>query len=289
MNSNFKPILASPADLKNLSWPLLASAKLDGIRAIVIDGVVLSRKLKPIPNLHVQKLFAKYEHFDGELIVGDPTSKSCFRDTTSGVMSVDGEPDVKFYVFDHIAESNAPYSKRIKRVKASSTAKHIVRVAQHLVQDLDQLLALERQHLDAGYEGLILRDPEGCYKHGRSTAREGILLKLKRFEDSEAEVIGLVEQMHNGNEATTDNLGRTKRSSHKANKTGKGTLGALQVRWGEIEFEIGTGLDDELRQKIWDNQNHYMGKLVKFKYFPVGVKEKPRHPVFLGFRDAKDM
>ena len=76
--SIFKPMLATDADLNNLRFPLLASTKLDGVRAVVRDGVVYSRSNKPIPNQYVQRLFAEYEHFDGELIVGEPTSKTCY-------------------------------------------------------------------------------------------------------------------------------------------------------------------------------------------------------------------
>lgn len=286
--TTFKPMLASPADLNNLKFPLLASPKLDGIRAVVINGVLMSRSLKPIPNKHVQKLFGAYEYFDGELIVGEPTAKNCFNVTTSGVMSVDGEPDVRFHVFDHIQHYYDRYNARFKPGKFN-LRERVVAVPQTLVHSLAELLALEEQRLDEGYEGLILRDPDAGYKFGRSTTKEGILLKLKRFLDDEAHIVGLVEQMHNGNEATTNELGRTKRSSHKENKTGKNTLGAFQVLWKGIEFEIGTGMDDELRQHVWDNRDKYIGKLVKFKYFPVGVKDKPRHPVFLGFRDVKDL
>ena len=54
-------------------------------------------------------------------------------------------------------------------------------------------------------------------------------------------------------------------------------------------FSIGTGFTDAERQHIWDNQNKYLGALVKFKYFPVGGYEAPRHPVFAGFRDRRDV
>ena len=68
--------------------------------------------------------------------------------------------------------------------------------------------------------------PDGPYKCGRSTVREGYLLKLKRFADGEAVILGCCEQMHNANAAQQDAFGRTKRSSHKDNKIGKATLGA---------------------------------------------------------------
>jgi DNA ligase-1 len=94
--------------------------------------------------------------------------------------------------------------------------------------------------------------------------------------------------MHNGNEATTNELGRTKRSSHAAGKTGRGDLGALIVNFGDVTFNIGTGFTDVERTDIWDNRDSFQGRLAKFKYFPVGVKEAPRHPVFLGWRDGSD-
>lgn len=80
---SFKPMLGKDADFNKLRFPLLASPKLDGVRAIIINGVVMSRSLKPIPNKHIQTLFADCEYLDGELIVGDPTSKTVYKDTVS--------------------------------------------------------------------------------------------------------------------------------------------------------------------------------------------------------------
>ena len=79
------------------------------------------------------------------------------------------------------------------------------------------------------------------------------LLKVKRFEDGEAGILAVEEQMHNGNEATTNELGRTQRSSHKENKVPMGTLGALVCKDVEtgIQFNIGTGFTDEVRQQLW--------------------------------------
>ena len=43
--------------------------------------------------------------------------------------------------------------------------------------------------------------PNAPYKQGRSTVREGYLLKVKTFLDDEATVVRFEERMHNGNEA----------------------------------------------------------------------------------------
>lgn len=291
MSTIFKPMLATDADLDKLRFPLLASPKLDGIRAVVRGGVVYSRSNKPIPNRWVQEKLGHLEHFDGELIVGEPTSKSVYRDTTSHVMSHDKTDfDLRFYVFDHVQFPSNSYGSRTEVLDLDMPViSSAFKLDQALVLNLDDLLLYEELCLADGYEGLILRDPNAPYKMGRSTVREGYLLKLKRFIDAEAVVIGFEERMHNGNEATTNELGRTKRSSHKAGKTGRGDLGALVVRAGDVEFNIGTGFSDDERDAIWKAQGEYLGRIAKFKYFPVGVKEAPRHPVFLGWRMKEDM
>lgn len=133
----------------------------------------------------------------------------------------------------------------------------------------------------------MTRDPGSRYKYGRSTAKEQILLKVKRFEDSECVIIGVQEEMHNGNVAGRDELGRTKRSSSKDGKVGKGTMGALVVRdlKTSVEFNIGTGFTAAQRAEDWESR---IGSTIVYKFFPVGVVDRPRHPVYKGPRDKND-
>jgi len=277
----FKPMLATEIEWAKLKFPVLASVKLDGVRAIVINGVVLSRSLKPIPNAYVQRLFKQYEFLDGELIVGDPRSPSCLRDTMSCVMAHDKEDfDVTFYAFDHIQHPLKPFVDRVPRI---SHGKMTV-LDQHYINDLPTLEKYERQMLDLGNEGVVLRDPRAQYKYGRSTANEGGMLKLKRFTDGEFEVVGFEERLHNANVLEVDELGYAKRSSHQANLVGRGDLGALVCSYDGTTFNVGTGFDDSQRAEIWAHREQYLGNLAKVKYFAVGMKDLPRHPVFLGWR-----
>jgi DNA ligase-1 len=136
---------------------------------------------------------------------------------------------------------------------------------------------------------------DGAYKLGRSTLKQGWLLKIKRFLDGEAEVIGFTEQLSNTNEKEINELGLSKRSSKKAGMVPAGRLGEFKVRELKtgVEFEVGTGLGLtlEMRQQIWDNQASYLGKIIKYKHQPSGAKEngKPRFPVWLGFRHTDDL
>ena len=284
----FKPMLASPAEDHLIQWPVLASPKLDGVRAIVRDGVVLSRALKPIPNKWVQQRFSHLEHFDGELIVGASNHPDVLRTTTSGVMRVEGEPDVSFHVFDHVENHARLYTVRYDLLE-EDTEINVFVVPQHELMNTFELNAFEHEVLAEGYEGVMLRRPDAPYKFGRSTAREGYLLKVKRFHDAEFEIVGFEEEMFNANEATTSELGRTKRSSHKANKIPKGRLGALVLKYGDTTFNCGTGFNDAERERIWAERDSHLGKLAKIKYFAHGIKDVPKLPSFLGIRDERDV
>lgn len=294
-----KPTLAVAADFSKIKYPVIGSPKLDGIRCLIVNGVAKSRTLKDIPNkrIHLELSLAELTGLDGELIFGDPTSKTVYRDTVSQVMGHDKEHEgVTFYVFD-LHNGMGPYSKRamqlVTTMKAIEglSAVRIELLSNRVLNNEEEMLEYEVDCVAAGYEGIILRSPAAPYKYGRSTVGEGYLLKVKRFEDAEAEIIGFEEEMFNGNVAETNELGRTKRSSAQAGKSGKNTLGAFLVRdlLSGVEFAIGTVLTAADRADFWARRTQLYGALVKYKFFPVGVKTAPRHPVFLGFRDKSDV
>lgn len=291
-------MLAEHADMTKIKFPVMASTKLDGIRAVVLDGKLLSRSLKPIKNKYTRSLFEKpeYEGLDGELIVGSPTDPKCFNKTTSGVMTEEGEPNVHYYVFDQIPEysgqpENTPFKSRFRDLQESMPMEHVVLVQQKLVWNLPELEEFEKQCLKQGYEGVIIKDLNSPYKYGRSTLREGYMLKIKRYKDAEAKILSVEELLSNTNEATRDELGKVKRSNHKSGMVPQDTLGSLVVQDLKtgVQFNIGTGFDEELRDTLWKNKSRIIGKIVKYKYFDYGSIDKPRHPVFLGFRDEEDM
>lgn len=303
--SGFKPNLAATLTKPELiKFPVWASPKIDGIRCVVFGGVAYSRSLKPIPNPFVQEWARSngevLEGVDGELIVGSQTDPNAMQNSMA-VMSKKDEPDFTFHAFDLIdADSEGiPFEQRSGRLEewvGPTTGVFPVErtklVPQHLVTNAEELATLEAQFLEQGYEGLMIRSPQGIYKYGRSTEREGGLVKVKRFVDAEAVVVGYVEEMHNANEAKRDALGNTERSTAKAGLVGKGTLGALVVRMADdpdgTEFQIGTGFTAAQRADFWERRHEIVESLVTFKYFAHGIKEAPRHPVFKSFRHADD-
>lgn len=290
----FKTMLAGKADPVKIQLPLLVSPKLDGVRAHVIDGVVVSRNLLPFKNPAIQFRYGRpeYNGLDGEFMVGDPTDPAAFRQT--GVLNSHsgGIDHVMFHVFDDFTNPLYEFQDRLdeafRRILHNSFFAPVLHTVAHTQEEIDRL---EAEYLEMGYEGAMLRSPWGPYKHGRSTTNEGYLLKLKRFEDSEAIVLGAEERMHNANEKTLVKNGKAARSSHKAGKVATGMLGALHVRdlKTDVEFSVGSGFSDYERAALWSKPELYAGRIIKYQYFPTGSKDKPRFPTFKGFRDPIDL
>jgi DNA ligase-1 len=287
-------------DLDRVVYPVIASPKLDGIRAIKVKGDLLSSSFKPIPNnficYRLERLLPNGA--DGEILV-----RGSFQNVTSAVMSVGGTPDFTFWVFDLVDPENLkePYLWRLVKLtkwysKVAVGVANVRVVPIRYIQTFEELLAYETEVLGLGYEGVMLRKIDGPYKCGRSTLKQGWLLKRKPFVDSEARIVGFEERLTNTNELQTNELGLAKRSSSKVGKVPMGTLGTFLAedahgRWGGQQIRIGTGkgLTDALRQKVWNDRDSYLGQYVKYKFQKIGSKDGPRLPIFLGFRHPEDL
>lgn len=295
-----RPMLAVAAPTEGIRFPVYASAKIDGVRAVVKDGLVYTRKLEVMPNAWVQRLFghAVLEGLDGELCCGPAYADNVFQETQSAVMSQAGTPDVMFYVFDYWnGPPGEPYSERYAKLQDAfaslpyASHPYIQLLEQRLVHNMEDLTLMQEDHLVQGYEGLMLRDPQSPYKFGRSTAKQGWMLKLKRWETGEARIIGYEELMRNENELEENQLGLAKRSKASDGLVPAGVLGSLRVadcKTG-IHFGVGSGFDAAQRLQLWEQRDTLLGKIIRYKHFEVGVKVAPRFPVFQGFRDERDM
>lgn len=287
--STFKPMLACSTipPIEALDYPVMASPKLDGIRCLIVDGKPVSRKLKPIPNRHIQQELGKLNlpELDGELMLksGD------FNSVQSSIMSEDGKPDFEYVVFDNFADPKLPYGSRYTKALLKDYPSVIKFVSNVVVHSAKQMQEVLTEWLNEGYEGAIVRDPSGPYKFGRSTLNQGWMLKLKVFNDAEATIIGVTELEHNDNEATIDALGHTVRSSHSANQCAGDTLGALVCEYKGEEFKIGSGFDAAERSRLWAIRDKLPGQLVTFKYQEITKYGKPRFPVYKGLRSKEDV
>ena len=297
-----KPLLAGTLDnLEKLRFPCLATPKVDGIRALRLGDDLLSRQFKQIRNQTIRRTLVSLlpEGSDGEIMV-----EGTFQDVSSSVMSSSGseqfEGKFTYYWFDYVKnDPKKSYASRVEDIRQfvidhPEVLQHpqatIIPLYPVTLTDMASVTAFEEQTLRDGFEGVMIRDPQGPYKMGRSGVKEGILLKLKKFSDAEATVTGVQELQHNLNEKTPDGVGSGKRSQKKSGLVAGGKLGSLTMVTNDgVTFNIGSGFTDKQRTELWHEKESLFGKIVKYKFFETGVKNAPRFPTFLGFRDPDDM
>lgn len=311
-----KPMLASDYDESKLRFPLIVQPKIDGVRALNNNGRLTGRSLKEFKNKHVTTQFSilDYVGFDGELAAESETHPDLCRLTTSAVGTIEGEPYVLWWLFDYVrgVVATQPYETRYMELLQEIQylqkmnpflARHLRAVPSYKVTDLEMLRGKDEEFLKQGYEGTIIRDPNGLHKQGRSTIKEGGLLRIKQFIDAEAVVNDITEGESNQNEAKIGLLGQTERSSHQANMVPNGMVGNLicyaqkTVQLNGIplitkgqQITVAAGkLTGEQRKFFWQNKDKIIGKVIKFQFFPKGIKDKPRFPTFQSFRDEADL
>ena len=297
-----KPMLACDWDELKVRFPIFGQPKIDGVRAINLQGATTGRSLKKFKNKHVTELFSDsaLKGFDGEMAAESEMHPDLCRFTSSALGTIEGKPYVLWWLFDYVQEDwiHQPYFERYchlqEKVRFFRSNNHIYRFADHLrvvpykvLTNMSELLEYETDCLSHGFEGVILRDPEGKVKHGRCTVREGSLLRIKRFIDDEAVVIRLEEGQTNLNEATINALGKTERSTHAENMVPNGQVGTLvceHKKSGTINVSPGE-MDVETRKLYFKQPELIVGKTITFKTFPKGVKDKPRFPTFKNIRE----
>lgn len=297
MNGDIKRCLKAPTqpiiDLASLQHrlPLYASDKEDGIRCIIHPRLgPVSQTMKEIPNHYVRERLNKklLLHLDGELIALDLKGKDLsFNDTQSAIMTELGRPRFEFRVFDWFGNQYLSYEERGKQANQMCLKANMDQVSfleQTYCTTVTDLELCEANALARGKEGIMLRHPAGWYKEGRSTLNEAYLLKVKRFMDDEAIVIGTEEEMENCNPVTRDAGGLAKRSHHVAGKRPKRCVGKLLCMWRGLSIKIGSGMTHEQRYDWWLAPGQIIGKTITFKYQAHGMKTLPRAPIFRGVR-----
>ena len=250
--------------------------------------------------------------FDGELIALDPetSAEGSLHYSQSRLNRYTGFPRFVFHVFDDFTSPDQGYTTRktnldlrLKRIRnhVSQAAlerdperitkrihDHVFQIVEsRICERIEDILEFEAECLAWGAEGIILRKMDAPYKFGRSTLNEFASVKIKRFMQDEAVIIGFTEKMTNNNPAITDERGYSKRASNKENLVPANTLGTMILQWGDIVFEIGTGWDADTAKEIWMNRKNYIGKTVTFNYKDVGPNGKPLISSFIAVRYDK--
>lgn len=296
-----KPMKAEDFEPELLTFPKLGSYKVDGYRSFIDQSVCRMSSGKEMPNDQTRIRFSSpdLEGLDGEMVAGPWNRLDTFAKTSSALRKKTGEPNAILYVFDDRSIAALAYEERYRQAKERVQRlrdighKHLGFLEHVLLRDMKDMEQFEAEALALGFEGIMLNDPAAQYKFGRSTVREGIILKVKRFKHEEARIVGFTEQMENISDSFLDDLGRSKKSYKKEDLVGAGMVGSFIVEsdlWPE-QFSISaSSLSHDERADAFTNfDKKYRGEIARFKYFPKGVVTVPRHGVFDGLRDENDL
>jgi DNA ligase-1 len=293
----FKPFLLpnDEVDLNKLQYPLLASIKLDGIRAIFMNGELYSRSLKALPNTNLHIKFAHLKEYSKRhniILDGELYCKSVPFNDLSGIIRSDNQElpdDLAFWCFDLLTQENWSFEERVKQYNKLEGLAHLEKVVQHEVFNKADIDNLFEASLSAGFEGLVLRNPNSKYKFGRATIKENIAYKVKPFITLDAKIIDIKQatEAKEGSEKTINELGYSRTSQKKDDRVLINKASVFVVLYEGKELGVSIAATDIEKEEIWAHKEQYIGRWIEYKGLLVGSKDLPRHPVFIRYRDDK--
>lgn len=246
------------------------SEKLDGMRCIWDgEGNIFSRNGNLI---HAPSFFTNAlptgTVLDGELFLGRGEFQQCMSIAKQSSPNVNDWKLLTLVVFDApLVKGNfetrlqAARDALLRAQVDTSIAKVLPHVKcrgkSHVLEELNRITSLNG-------EGVMLRNPNPHYKSGRTAD----LLKVKKFIDAEARVVGRME-----------GKGRN-----------EGRLGALvctsmmEGSEKKDQFKVGSGFSDYERE--WENAPQ-LGSVITYRYFELTDAGKPRFPSFVRVRPSE--
>lgn len=281
MVPEFKVMLA-PSELPqlpNLRYPLYVQPKLDGFRAIYMDGQFYSRTGRPMPNVQLEGYFKCLEGLSETVLDGELYCHNLPFQDLSKTLTNEDKPitiQLKYHVYDAIPKDDwiaqktkLDYTDRLRLlrtiVNTVADRKKVIDVPGSLAEDSSEVVDLYKKYLKHGYEGCMLKAPDGKYQWKRVTLKSGEMIKLKPFKSEDLKVTGIY-----------DGEGKF-----------EGKAGGIIVDYNGNAVRCGSGFDDALRDDLSKNPNSYIGKTAEIKFFEETEDGSLRFPIFERWRDDK--
>lgn len=237
----------------DIDKPMYMSLKFDGLRAVYTGHNLYTRNGHVILGMdHILAELKSLEcnSFDGELLIPGLH----FQESSGLIRSHKACPKAQYFIFDK-PSSPEPFTYRYNQLALDlkghtdgslNLVKH-VRTAS--VEVIDRTY---NKALDAGYEGLVLKDPYHEYQCKRSSD----WLKLKAVQSIDLPIVDVFRG------------------------TGKyeDSLGGIIVRNTCNLIRVGSGFTDVLRDEIWRYPAQVIGKTAEILYHEETPDGSLRHP-----------
>jgi DNA ligase-1 len=274
----FKCMLMDVVKMEDVTFPTLAQIKYDGFRCINIPGEgAIGRSGKPIVNKNVARLIKGLSTnyvTDGELY-----SHNLNFNEIASILRKENEPiplSVHYVIYDaiHIDEwkaknSSMIYSDRLRlmwNLMCANTNGSITTAETEDITNIDDLKVYYDSVLAKGYEGLVVKNPNGYYQWKRVTAKSGVMGKIKPSDYIDAKIIDRFE-------GKGEIIGR---------------LGGFVVELEDTTVvRVGSGFTKEQRVEYWEDGFKFKGEWVRLGYTERTPDGNLRFPRLDSFRDNK--
>lgn len=186
--------------------------------------------------------------------------------------TADGMDWLQYFVYD-VVDTSKPFSDRIIELAYLESVLPVefdpnreyedgelrVQVVPHIiVKGWDEMVKLHDKYVEEGWEGLVIRDPSKPYK---PNGRTNDMIKIKHYQDSEFEIIGLSEGLREED------------------------MCFILVTSDGTEFKAKPMGSRELKQQYREDLDKLIGKMATVKYFYLSDDGTPLQPVLKAIRD----
>jgi DNA ligase 1 len=274
------PMLAKPFS-GTVKFPVLVQPKLDGLRCVAFldhsGRVVLQSRTKKIfPNNtandrirkeleKVFKIVGDKFYLDGELYNHTTklqTLNHYARGSDTGDNSI-----LQYHIYDAMSIVETTFFDRVKILEKIPSGDIIQVVETKQIESRETFDQAYREWIDYGFEGMMIRDPNGVYQFGK---RSGYLMKRK--------------------EVFTDEFPIVDYTSGTNGKDLNALIWVCSTTTG-IHFKVTPNLTYEERYQLFqecqNNFTHYKNRLLTVEYRGLSIDRVPQHAKAVCIRDIE--
>lgn len=267
-----KPMLATSLDKvkpESIEWDTAyVQPKLDGHRALFVDGVLYSRSGKVINLPHIVDAInesgCQHLHLDGELYLHGKT----LQELGSLIKKLTPESEqVEYHIYD-VVDENATFSERTEDFEEGSGFEFHPKIVVNptfSVDCMEEVMEHHKQWREEGYEGTMLRFGEDGYGTDKRSRK---LLKVKEFHDAEFKVIGYEEG----------------KPYIRGNKTYRVPVWICETESGGT-FNVTAAGNMHEKAVEWENRDEMLRRMLTVKFHNMSKDDIPQLPIALQWRD----